>query len=356
MKRFADEARALKDRSAEDALTDAESRALEARIERTLSGSRAGLSIKRVALVLAPAAAAAIALFVVTRPAPEERWYAVLEGAECISPGAELSTNASCEEAVKVAVGDDRMEFAPGTRIQTWQENGAVTLDRFSMIAGRATFEIAPRAQAPARRDQSGRLGEDRAQPFAPFRLEVSDATIIVLGTRFTVEQSTGGGSVDLEQGTIELEWKQGEPKKTVLHDGGRAEWPRRVPETATSSAGAKTEPEATTPQQQRKPRTKKPPIEQPRAEQPGVDAIMRRLFQLRSQSRYDEAVALLRDSSTRADLTRTQKERLSFELANVLRQKGDEKAACAQLRDHVRAYPESPRRAEIEATLKSCR
>ena len=78
---------------------------------------------------------------------------------------------------------------------------------------------------------------------------------------------------------------------------------------------------------------------------------LMQRLFQLKSQRRFDEAIDLLADGSKRRDFSEAQRERLSYELGIVLRQSGRTDEACRHFSSHLRRFPSTSRRKEIADT-----
>ena len=81
----------------------------------------------------------------------------------------------------------------------------------------------------------------------------------------------------------------------------------------------------------------------------------MQRLFRLRTQRRYDEAVSLLQAASHDPGLSAVQQERLSFELGNLFLQWKGEKEACAHWREHAKRFPDSPRREEVRVFIAGC-
>ena len=86
----------------------------------------------------------------------------------------------------------------------------------------------------------------------------------------------------------------------------------------------------------------------------PGV--VMRRLLQLRTQNRFDEAMALLRSASRNRGYSAVQRERFGFELCNLVTQTKDSAKACSCWQRHMRAFPESDRAAHLPEALHGCR
>ncbi len=267
------------------------------------------------AIAFATAVATVVVAVLVFR-SRDEGWYRVVEGAACVKAGDELVVADGCGEPV-LGIGRDRVQVAAGTRLTA--EPRGVRLRR-----GRARFTI-----------------ERRAQGEPAFEVAVSHGTVRVLGTVFTVEQGDAGGEVALESGRIEMRWDDGTPT-AQLSAGERLAWPR--PEPSSEPAVAPDE----------LPDRREPPRRldsDPRT----VDAIMQKQLQLRGQRRYQDAVDLLDRASRRADLTKAQRERLSFELGNVLGLDGRDKEACAHWRRHVARFPASAKKAEVAKLLDGC-
>ncbi|MFC1612186.1 hypothetical protein ACFL6C_14575, partial [Myxococcota bacterium] len=82
----------------------------------------------------------------------------------------------------------------------------------------------------------------------------------------------------------------------------------------------------------------------------------MLRLFQLRSQERYQQAVNLLRRAAYRQDLTYDQRERFSFELGVLLQTRlADTAAACAHWQEHRSRFAVDHRRDRIAEFEEAC-
>ncbi len=258
-------------------------------------------------LIAAAAVAAAVLLLLLRPVGQDEAGLVVTAGEACVARSEASIRISPCAEAVVLAAGVE----APDLRLE----------------AGRARFVVAKRT--PRRR---------------PFMIAVSHGWIVVIGTRFTVEQNARAGRLDVEEGVVEFRWADGAPSER-LTAGASLEWPRPAP-----------------------PAPPPPPVEPPapppvtkthiQRRPPAMTAhqLMRRLFQLESQRRFDEAIALLTEGSTRTDFTEVQRERLSFELSTVLRQAGDHERACRQMTEHLRRFPASPHKAELERLLHDCR
>lgn len=295
-RRFEDAARRLRSELEVERRSEAELEAgrrrllvaLERRPERSLG-------------LLLPAAAAAaflIAMLMLPRPKTEEPVLVIAAGAECVSRAENALEVEPCATEVEIEVRAGAEDVA--------------------LRRGRARFVVEKR-------------------PAASFTIAVSHGEIVVIGTRFLVEQHPQAGRVAVEEGIVEFRWFDGTPPQR-LTTGDALEWPRPMP-----------------PELEEEPPPPPPTAKKP-APRMSANDLMRRLFQLKSQRRFDEAIDLLRDGSRRRDFTEVQRERLSFELGNVLRQSGRNRQACRHLAEHLARFPSAPRRAEIERSLAECR
>jgi hypothetical protein len=191
--------------------------------------------------------------------------------------------------------------------------------DGAQVIAGRVRFRVRPRAQAP-------------------FHVRVSHGQVRVIGTVFRIEQHSARGSVSVSEGVIEFVWHDGTRERVAA--GQTLHWPRRadagvVPAPAVD-AGAR-EPGA-------------------RGARPGadLDRVMERLLQLKSQKRHDEAIALLRGTLAARELTKVQRERISYELGLSLEAGGE--PSCAHWRRHLGQFGAQRRKAALAERIARCR
>lgn len=325
--RFDEEVRRLDEQLASQHRTAAEveegRRRLFEEIERARPPRRSRLLAPAMAL-----AGLAIAFLLLSRDVPPER-VRIIEQATCVARAAdEITVSGRCASAAEILIDRDRLVVEPGAELRL--RSRGVQLAR-----GRTRFSIARRETL-----------RDR------FEVSVSHGVIVVIGTRFQVEQRAGGGRVDVEEGTVEFRWADGAPPEQV-GAGASLAWPRPpapppppVP-IEPPEPGKEPTPEARMPAKRPKRRA---PVRM------SADALMKRLLRLRSQRRYDEAIDLLREGSHRGDFTKVQRERLSFELGNLLRQSGREKEACRHLERHLKRFPSTPRKAELEADIARCR
>jgi hypothetical protein len=249
-------------------------------------------------------AIAAVALW------PEPTWFE--SDAACLTSESDAVTSEACTGPAVIAVANDRITLAPKTRLE--RQPRALRL-----VRGQATFQVRSRSKTE-------------------FRVRTSAATIVVVGTAFTVEESNGRGSVSVTEGVVEVRWDDGDNER--LSAGESRSWPR--PQAQEPEPADEPDPE---------PALGVPPDGKVKPKGPDVRAIMERLFQLRSQRRYDEAARMLRKASRRRDLSKEQRERLSYEAGNVLRQAGVNDEACAHFRKHLKRFPESANRDDALST-----
>jgi hypothetical protein len=262
---------------------------------------------KRWLVLLAPAIAIAVivllALMIEPEPEPTAEGLVIASGQECVHQTDHEMLIVPCSREVLFDVGTEAHDV--------------------KIRRGRARFSVKKRSTEP-------------------FTIAVSHGWIVVIGTRFTVEQSRRSGKIEVEEGVVEFRWNDGSPAER-LPGGSSLEWPRAKPEqTVTPTVTAPPPPE--------------PPAPPPKKKQISARDLMSRLFQLKSQRRYDDAIELLEQGRQRADFSEAQRERLSFELGTVLRQSGRTEDACKHLRDHLRKYPSASQKAEIDRILAGCR
>jgi len=205
----------------------------------------------------------------------------------------------------------------------------------------------------------------------APASIAVSHGAIVVLGTRFRVEQHADGGQVWLDEGAITFVALDGQRRE--LRPGDSLRWPlSAAPEAPTresmrpapapqppsrrSTAPAPAPAPATAPAPP--PATPAlalapaPPTEAAAAPalETAAPPVLRDVAELRARGRYREAAERIErwlDAPASRDATR---ELMSFELVSILTyQLADPVRACAAVDRHARAYPRSSHAAALE-------
>ena len=85
------------------------------------------------------------------------------------------------------------------------------------------------------------------------------------------------------------------------------------------------------------------------------VDELLAKELQLRGQRRYADAATLLERASRRADLTRAQRQRFSFELGQIMELDGKHREACAHFERHAARFPEAQQNPDMKRALATC-
>jgi transmembrane sensor len=187
--------------------------------------------------------------------------------------------------------------------------------ERIKVLWGEVTFIVAKRE-----------AGE------APVRVEVSHGVIEVVGTRFTVRQRDDGGDVTLHEGIIRF-------GSVELTAGQSLSWPLRpraevVELPPPPAPEPMTEPRPTSP---RKPRLHREPAV---IHETDAAWLLDEVEVLRSRGEYGEAVRLL-DKGIAGLVSKSTRERFSFELGSILtRQQSDAAAACRHWAKHKADFP----------------
>lgn len=162
-----------------------------------------------------------------------------------------------------------------------------------------------------------------------PVEVAVSHGRIEVVGTRFAVEQQSGGGHVDLLEGKIRFHHPDGTVEDVL--PGERLSWgehaPEPVPEVEFVEADV-LEPEAAPVRKRSRRGTEKQ-----------AAAIIERVTALRAEKRYGAAITEVRRALRRSWDRRTAQV-LSYELGELLRAAEDTLAACDHFAAHQRRYP----------------
>ncbi|MEZ4446723.1 MAG: hypothetical protein R3B72_47030 [Polyangiaceae bacterium] len=223
-----------------------------------------------------------------------------------------------------------------------------------------------------ARRDDGARLVSGdfeiavgkRAPDQAPVRLEVSHGTIEVMGTAFTVHQGTEGGEVTLHEGAIRFVASEG--VRRDLLPGESLRWPLadEAPEPASSTSATASTTASAAPSAPTSSASSSAPVPSALtsaavpagtgapAASARADELLRRVAELRSRGRYDEAEALLR--SRQSEFSEETRERLSYERGSLLTyQQNDKARGCAHWAQHLATFPHGRYRADVHRAMK---
>lgn len=231
------------------------------------------------------------------------------------------------------------------------------------VLSGSARFEV----------DKEPRRAE-------PMRVLVSGGEIEVLGTTFSVVQTSGPrGSVALEEGAIRFRATDGETHE--LASGEALSWPVvRVAASVPPAPGVDDDPVPL-------PHVRRPALQSKADERPGdwsaVDRMVadwtradwmaadwstvdrdlrgervkRRLTDLRSRGEWSEVLFVLESTLAFADDYPPQLcEQLSFELGSILSWQRGASAACEHWRAHLTRYPRGPHAGDARRSLEALR
>ena len=267
----------------------------------------------RPALVLAPLAAAAVALLVWAlipgrQQAPAPKRDHQLSGFSLVAGTARAlgARQVRCHSAGCTLTARDQ-----DTRLELTQGAVVSRKDRhIRVLRGRATLDVTP-----------------RRRPRGALRVYVSHGHIEVLGTLFTVRQQRAGGQVTLHRGAIRFVGHLGQVREVA--PGQTLRWPLDdPPKTAVAPKKETTKP---TPPQRTHPSRKLTPRD--------TETLHNKVARLRSQGRFLQAARALRSALPRV----AQKEdrvTFSYELGEILTyQLSDRAAACRHWKAHLRRY-----------------
>lgn len=206
---------------------------------------------------------------------------------------------------------------APHMTVQVWEPATVAADGRNVRVAsGKVLFEV-----------------EKVARGEAPVEVAVSHGRIEVVGTRFAVEQQSGGGHVDLLEGKIRFHHPDGTVEDVL--PGERLSWGEHaaeaVPEVEFVEADV-LEPEAA-------PVRKRARRASERGTEKQAAAIIEKVTALRAEKRYGAAITEVRRALRRSWDRRTAQV-LSYELGELLRAAEDTLAACDHFAAHQRRYP----------------
>lgn len=179
----------------------------------------------------------------------------------------------------------------------------------------------------------------ERARP-APYVVEVSGGRLVVLGTRFRVEERGAEGSVQLLRGKLRFEGRDG--RSTPVGEGETLRWPLpKAPPPAEVPVVSATVAEAPPPRIKRprpaavEPAPSPPAVAAREEERRSVEALLGRLAGLRTRGRYAEAAEALR-AALNDPWSKGTRERLSFELGSIVSDHlGDRAVACREWDRH---------------------
>jgi transmembrane sensor len=282
-------------------------------------------------LALAGAALTAV-IAVVSRPAAPELGFVVVKTSGALS-SRPTDDGSVLIEAPPCTLRDEVL----GAEVEVRAPARLTHLERgLRLYQGSLTLEVDPA----------------RARP-APYVVEVSGGRLIVLGTRFLVEERGKEGSVQLLRGELSFEDQDGQ--RTPVTQGETLRWP--LPKAAPKE---ELPPATATVAELPPARPKRPkvavvtPAPSPTAptreeERRSVEALLGRLASLRTRGRYAEAAEALRTALT-DPWSKGTRERLSFELGSIVSDHlGDRAAACREWDRHQAEFGDGRYAKEIE-------
>lgn len=190
-----------------------------------------------------------------------------------------------------------------------------------------------------------------------PVRVVVSHGVIEVLGTRFTVDQGPGGGTVDLFEGHIRFVPTDRAESSVDIEPGQRYAWGDRVVAHAAVEPPAGDDPsdaEIIVTDESPKTSVVREAVAR-RGTAAEATALIERVAALRAAGRYQRAASTLRRALRRSWDARTAQV-LSYELGQILdRHLNDTVAACRHWRRHNERYPEGRYAGAVAKTLREC-
>jgi transmembrane sensor len=269
--------------------------------------------------------AAATVLVTVASPmvTKDHRLSSSIGGLEVLGPTNDLRSSVGANQVVDIEAG------------------GCTLVDAARGISLVVTSPVRIRKDADGVRVARGIVDvrvEKRRSGLEPVRVLVSDGSIEVMGTRFTVEQGEASGRVRLHDGAIRFRSSDG---RTVdLRPGDSLAWPLPAPPRAVGESGRNAasprDPILTTKNAQGD-RATAPPISA--TEFARSEELLERIAVMRSRGQYRQAVQELSDGLN-ANLSPAARERLSFELGSLLTYQLEDGSACRYWDDHARRFP----------------
>jgi hypothetical protein len=283
-------------------------------------------SSARWVVALAACGALALAVFVTSDGAPHAARSHPSGGREDCTLDAQaerLALRSDCPSQ-SVSVGADAWQLEPGALVR--REPSGARVER-----GSVTFRVRKRATAS-------------------FVVHVSHGLVRVIGTSFRIAQQTERGSIEVTEGVIEFEWSDGTHER--VRTGQSLRWPRPIVATTPriEADGSEVEPievdAGVVPARHlRKQHAPAHPLD--------LDGTLERLFQLKSQARFDELIALLRSALHAPGGSRVQRERLSYELGLAL--EASARDACVHWRQHLQTYGQGQHGDALVRRLERC-
>lgn len=268
------------------------------------------------------ASAAALAFMVFFMRAPSAR---ALGGLEVAWASADLMVR---EDATGVVIQGGEAALTDAARGITLRNQGPLVVRHepsgVRLVSGRAEFSV------------------NHRQPGAPPAVVlVSGGAIEVMGTRFTVEERGGEGTVTLHEGAIAfrglsggvvpvrvgqtLAWPVAEPAEPVLHEPvlrepAPPESGRPQPLATPSPKGASTR------------------VPSPLVRAPSAEEVLQELEVLRGRHEFEQAARYLEEAMRKQPVAT--RERLSFELGSLLTyQLKDARRACPHWARHEQQF-----------------
>lgn len=286
------------------------------------------------ALALA-GASAAVVIAVITRPTEPELGFVVVQ-----TSGALSSRPAEDGSVLIDAPPCTLRDEALGAEVEVRAPTRLAHLERgLRLHQGSLTLEVDPA----------------RARP-APYVVEVSGGRLVVLGTRFIVEERGSEGSVQLLRGKLSFEDEAGQ--RTPVAEGETLRWPQPLatpPEEAPPATATVAElpaPRAKRPKAAAvspSPSATAPTAPTREEERRSVEALLGHLASLRTRGRYADAAQALR-TALKDPWSKGTRERLSFELGSIVSDHlGDRAAACREWDRHHAEFGDGRYAKEIE-------
>ncbi|AKF85111.1 hypothetical protein MFUL124B02_09435 [Myxococcus fulvus 124B02] len=262
----------------------------------------------------ASAVAVAVALMVFFMRTPSARSVGGLEVAHA---SADLLVR---EDSEGVVIQGGKAALLDVSRGITLRNEGVLVVRReptgVRLVRGRAEFSV-----------------NHRPTDALPAVVLVSGGAIEVMGTRFTVEERGGSGTVTLHEGAIAFRRLGGEV--VPVKPGQTLAWPVVDVDKPALPAETRPPPTLATP-----PAPKAVPSRAPATSvrAPSVDEVLRELEVLRGRDEFEQAARYLEESMRKQPAAT--RERLSFELGSLLTyQLKDAQRACAHWSRHEEQF-----------------
>jgi|GEM_PF-1834738 hypothetical protein len=245
--------------------------------------------------------------------------------------------------------------------------NGVRCLSKECILKGNSTELILDQATLIGRRDEhfevkAGHVRFDVERRPSPLRVFVSEGFIEVLGTRFQIWQEEERGRVSLEEGRIR--YAAGK-RNRVLSPGDTLHWPlvrkAEAPPTTAPTTVPSGESSPVIPRGTKRVLAKRlRAVTKPKARKltaKDAESLLQRVERLRSQTRFAEAITLIRSNLPRIG-DRTNSERFSYELGALMANHGAShddgpKRACGHFSKHLRRFGSGRYGAEIRGIRK---